>query len=67
MADASRVRVLVADDHAGFRHGLVALLASAPDVEVVGEAQDGHEAVKMAAGLLPEVVLRACRCRVTTA
>jgi DNA-binding NarL/FixJ family response regulator len=57
MPDANRIRVLVADDHAGFRHGLVALLASDPGVEVVGEARDGHEAVAMAVGLLPEVVL----------
>ena len=54
---ASKIRVLVADDHAGFRHGLVALLASDPGIEVVGEAEDGREAVAMAAGLLPDVVL----------
>jgi DNA-binding NarL/FixJ family response regulator len=47
----------VADDHAGFRHGLVALLASEPGFDIVGEARDGHEAVAMTLGLLPEVVL----------
>lgn len=57
MPDASKIRVLVADDHAGFRHGLVALLASDPGVEVIGEAEDGHEAVTMAVGLSPDVVL----------
>ena len=57
MPDAPRVRVLVADDHTGFRHGLVALLASDPSIEVVGEAKDGHEAIAMAVGLLPDVVL----------
>jgi DNA-binding NarL/FixJ family response regulator len=51
------IRVLVADDHAGFRHGLVALLASEPGFDIVGEARDGHEAVAMTLGLLPEVVL----------
>ena len=55
--EASKIRVLVADDHAGFRHGLVALLASDPGVEVVGEAEDGRAAVAMAVGLLPDVVL----------
>ncbi len=54
---ASPIRVLVADDHPGFRQGLVALLDSDPGVEVVGEAEDGHEAVAKAAGLLPDVVL----------
>ena len=57
MPEASKIRVLVADDHAGFRHGLVALLASDPGVEVVGEAEDGREAVAMAVGLSPDVVL----------
>lgn len=57
MPDDPKIRVLVADDHAGFRLGLVALLASEPGVEVVGEAEDGHEAVRMAVGLSPDVVL----------
>ena len=57
MPEASKIRVLVADDHPGFRHGLVALLASDPGVEVVGEAEDGREAVAMAVGLSPDVVL----------
>ncbi len=57
MPENPGIRVLVADDHAGFRHGLVALLASEPGVEVVGEALDGHEAVAMTLSLLPEVVL----------
>ena len=35
------IRVLVADDHPHFRDGLRALLLSAPDLEVVGEAEDG--------------------------
>jgi len=54
---APKIRVLVADDHAGFRHGLVALLLSDPGIEIVGEADDGREAVAMAARLLPDVVL----------
>ncbi len=51
------IRVLVADDHADFREGMRALLASAPEVEVVGEAVDGSEAVALAAQLQPDVVL----------
>ncbi|MEW1546105.1 response regulator transcription factor [Streptomyces tsukubensis] len=51
------VRILLCDDHAVVRAGLLALLGSAPDIEVVGEAGSGEEAVAMAAKLLPDVVL----------
>jgi DNA-binding NarL/FixJ family response regulator len=51
------IRVLVADDHRLFRDGLRALLNSAPDLEVVGEAGDGEEAVAQAAVLQPDVIL----------
>ena len=51
------MRVLVADDHLMFRQGLRALLESQPDVEVVGEAGDGRSAVKMAAELMPDVIV----------
>ncbi|MFH1140333.1 MAG: response regulator transcription factor [Chloroflexota bacterium] len=53
----SPLRVLVADDHALFRRGLVDLLAEEPDIEVVGEAGDGREAVAQAEALAPEVIL----------
>jgi len=49
--------VLVVDDHALFRRGLEIVLAQEPDIEVVGEAGDGAEAVVQAADLLPDVVL----------
>lgn len=51
------IRVLVADDHASFRSGLRALLATAGDVEVVGEASSGAEAVTLAARTQPDVIL----------
>ncbi|GGU03585.1 MULTISPECIES: response regulator [Streptomyces] len=51
------VRILLCDDHAVVRAGLLALLGSEPDIEVVGEAGSGEEAVAMAAKLNPDVVL----------
>ena len=51
------VRVLVADDHPHFRDGLRALLLSSPDLEVVGEAEDGEGAIGLAAKLQPDVIL----------
>ena len=51
------VRVLIADDHPLFRHGLLALLNASPDFEVIGEATSGEEVVTMAAQLQPDVIL----------
>jgi DNA-binding NarL/FixJ family response regulator len=51
------IRVLVADDHPVVRGGIVALLQTAPDVEVVGEATTGLEAVDLALALNPDLVL----------
>lgn len=56
--DASAcVRVVVVDDHPVFRDGVRAVLAGAPDVEVVGEADDGATGVALALDLDPDVVL----------
>lgn len=49
------IRVLIADDQPLARAGLAALLSSEPDIEVVGAAQDGDEALRMAAELKPDV------------
>jgi DNA-binding NarL/FixJ family response regulator len=51
------IRVLIADDHAILREGIRALLRLAEDIEIVGEASDGHEAVLEAKRLDPDVIL----------
>jgi DNA-binding NarL/FixJ family response regulator len=51
------IRVLIADDQALVRTGFRVILAAEPDIEVVGEAGDGREAIEVAARVRPEVVL----------
>lgn len=51
------IRVVLVDDHRMIREGLSALLASEPDIEIVGEASDGREAVELARKLSPDVVV----------
>ena len=53
----SKIRVLIADDHAILREGVRALLASTGDIEVVGEAGNGRRAVEACRELDPDVVL----------
>jgi two-component system, NarL family, response regulator NreC len=57
MQATSKIRVLVADDHAVLRAGLRMLINAQPDMEVVGEAADSVEALKTADELQPEIVL----------
>ncbi|GLZ78232.1 DNA-binding response regulator [Actinorhabdospora filicis] len=51
------IRVVVVDDHAVMRSGVIALLAAEPGIEVVGEAADGREGVTLVAALRPDVAL----------
>ena len=51
------IRVLIADDHSVVRQGLIMFLSSDPELEIVGEARDGVEALELARKLLPDVVL----------
>ena len=51
------IRILLVDDHAIVRDGIRSLLKTQPDIEVVGEAEDGQAAVAMAGSLAPDVVL----------
>jgi len=57
MNTSDPIRILIADDHPVFRFGLRVLLQGEPDMEVVGEATTGREAVDMALDLQPDVVL----------
>jgi DNA-binding NarL/FixJ family response regulator len=51
------IRVLIADDHQLFREGLVNLLSSAPEIEVIGQAKDGKDATEKAVKLKPDILL----------
>jgi DNA-binding NarL/FixJ family response regulator len=51
------LRILLVDDHSLFRKGIAALLASQPNIQVVGEATNGLEAIERARQLMPDVIL----------
>src|SRR6184192_665586 len=52
-----KIRILLADDHTILRAGLKMMLNAQPDMEVVGEAHDGHQAISEAQRLHPDIVL----------
>ena len=54
---SEKIQILIADDHAIVLEGLRALIATEPDLELVGEARDGVQAVDMALALKPDVIL----------
>src|SRR5947207_6651793 len=53
----AKIRVLLTDDHTLFRQGIRTLISAEPDMEVVGEASNGTDAVTKAAEVRPDVVL----------
>lgn len=53
----NNIRVMLVDDHAVVRSGLTAFLSAYPDLELVGEAENGQQAVQRAAALQPDVIL----------
>src|SRR6476646_815982 len=53
----AKVRILLADDHTILRAGLKMMLNAQPDMEVVGEAQDGRQALQEAQRLHPDIIL----------
>jgi two-component system NarL family response regulator len=57
MINEDAIRVLIVDDHALFRRGLQMVLEGEADIDVVGEASDGHEAIERAEATTPDVVL----------
>ena len=54
---SGKIRVMIVDDHMILRKGLRGMLNGQPDIEVVGEAADGHEAVAQASALSPDVII----------
>jgi NarL family two-component system response regulator LiaR len=57
MSDSDPIRVFLADDHAIVRKGIAAVLEIVPDIDVVGEAENGRDAVVQVEQLLPDVIL----------
>jgi DNA-binding NarL/FixJ family response regulator len=57
MHKMTKVRVLIAEDHATVREGLKLIIGAQPDIEVIGDAEDGRTAIELAQELQPDIVL----------
>jgi len=57
LMDTEKKKIVIAEDHTILREGLKALLSSCNELEVIGEAEDGREAVKLASALEPDLML----------
>ena len=55
--ESNRIRILLVDDHKIVREGLASILSEQPDLEVIGQAGNGREAVNMTCSLHPDVVI----------
>ena len=55
--DSNKIRILIVDDHAGMRDGVRALISTQPDMEVIGEAENGADAILQFKKLRPDVSL----------
>jgi PAS domain S-box-containing protein len=56
-SSTGKIRILLTDDHVVMREGLARLLSQEPDMEIVGQAADGQEAVEFAGQLVPDIIL----------
>lgn len=61
MERSSSIRILIADDHPFMRQGLAAVLEDKPDMTVIGQAENGHAAVKLFRQHQPDVTLMGLR------
>jgi len=52
-----KTRILIVDDHKIFREGMISMLEKKPDIEIIGEAKNGREAIKLFQELLPDIVI----------
>jgi NarL family two-component system response regulator LiaR len=57
MIDQDVIRVMIVDDHTMVRKGLAAMLKAKPDLELIGEASNGHEALRLCQDVQPDVIL----------
>ncbi|MCU0809862.1 MAG: response regulator [Thiobacillaceae bacterium] len=56
-------KIFIVEDHTLLRAGLLALLSQDPGLEIVGEADNGRDAIRAVGTLAPDLVLMDCRCR----